>query len=110
MTLDTSTLKRIALPTYVALLLVLAALGTANQNLYRHQLSLLDQKAALLEEVSRARLSAALVNGPTATATWAAARGMVPMPEGRGAAVVAPEPASLADLPGARLEVRTVWR
>ena len=74
---------RLAVPAYLALLLVLAALGATNQGLYRTQLRLMDAKEELATELAATRRLAAQVAGPSAVATWAAERGMVPVPEAR---------------------------
>jgi len=101
---------RLAVPAYLALLLVLAALGATNQGLYRTQLRLMDAKEELATELAATRRLAAQVAGPSAVATWAAERGMVPVPEARDTVLVAPEPVDLEDLPLPSLEIRTVWR
>ncbi len=101
---------RLALPAYVALLLVLAAMDAANQGLLRRQAELIDTKAALTADVARARLAANAVSGPQAVAAWARAAGFVPVPEGGAAVMAAAGPAQLPPLPTPSLEVRTVWR
>ncbi len=101
---------RLALPLYLALLLVLAAIGAANQGLLERQVALTRQKEDLLASVARAEVRAAAVEGPLAVARWATAAGMVPLPEGRVTAVVAPEPAPADVVPSGSLELRTVWR
>ena len=109
----TSTLPgmlRLAVPAYLILLLVLALLGATNQRLYRSQLQLMDQKESLLSEVADTRRRAALVNGPTAVANWAAVSGMVPVPEALESVLVAPDNVVLEPLPTPSLEIRTVWR
>ncbi len=103
-------LLRLAVPAYVLLLLVLAVLGSVNQSHYRTQLRLMAEKEQLLSEVAATRRLAALVSGPTAVANWAAANGMVPVPEAHDSTLVAPDPASLDVLPTPSLEIRTVWR
>ncbi len=101
---------RLAVPAYLALLLLLAALGANNQGIYRTQLRLMDEKQEMTSALAETRRRAALVAGPTAVATWAAERGMVPVPEARDTVLVAPEPVSLEALPTPSLEIRTVWR
>lgn len=101
---------RLAVPTYVTLLLVVAALGVINQHDYDRQRSLMAQKATLLEEVALARRHAAGVDGPVAVAAWARANGMVPVPEGGASILVAPAPAPTPQLPTPGMEIRTVWR
>jgi len=101
---------RLALPLYLVLLLALAALGVANQSLLERQVALTRQKESLLASVARAEVRAAAVEGPLAVARWATEAGMVPLPEGRVAAVAAPEPAPAAEVPSPSLELRTVWR
>lgn len=100
----------LALPLYLLLLLLLAALGASNQSGYRTQLQLLDAKEQLLTQLADTRRLAAQVNGPTAVATWAAANGMVPAPEVRDAVLVAPFSPPTYQLPAPSLELRTVWR
>lgn len=101
---------RLAVPAYLLLLLLLAALGTTNQNLNRTQLRLMAEKEELLSEVADTRRRAALVNGPTAVADWAAISGMVPVPEALDSVLVAPDDVTLEPLPTPSLEIRTVWR
>ena len=101
---------RLALPLYLGLLLVTAALGVANQELRARQVALVSDKTVLQASVARAEVRAATVEGPTAIARWAEGAGMVPLPEGRVAAVVAPEPAPVFTLPDPTLELRTEWR
>lgn len=103
-------LFRLALPTYLLLLFALATLGAMNQQLYRQQLTLMDQKEELHAAVALTRQQAATVNGPTAVANWASASGMVAVPEAIGSALVAFSPAPAAELPTPTLEVRTIWR
>lgn len=101
---------RLAVPTYVLLLLVVAAMGMANQRDFALQRSLLNRKADLLEDVALARSAAAVVDGALAVATWARTQGMVPVPEGGPSMLVAPVPAPTDALPVPSLEIRTVWR
>lgn len=101
---------RLALPLYLGLLLVTAALGIANQDLRARQVALVSDKTVLQASVARAEVRAATVEGPSAIARWAEVAGMVPLPEGRVAAVVAPEPAPVFTLPDPTLELRTEWR
>jgi hypothetical protein len=101
---------RLALPLYLVLLLMLAALGANNQELVERRAALVARKEALLQSVARAEVRAAAVEGPLAVARWSATAGMVPLPEGRVAAVVAPEPAPEDAPPAGSLELRTVWR
>ena len=101
---------RLALPLYLGLLLVTAAVGAANQGLRARQVALVSDKAALQASVARGEVRAAAVEGPSAIARWAEGAGMVPLPEGRVAAVVAPEPAPVFTPPEPTLELRTEWR
>lgn len=101
---------RLAVPTYVTLLLAVAALGVMNQRDYAHQRALMARKATLLEEVALARRDAAVVDGPLAVADWARSAGMVPVPEGGSSILVAPAPAPTLELPIAGMEIRTIWR
>jgi len=101
---------RLAIPLFVTLLLAVALLGVVNQRLYAEQLALMDHKERLLADVAQARPLAAVVNGPQAVAAWAAANGMVPIPEARAALLIAPTPAPVFDTPLPSLELRTIWR
>lgn len=101
---------RLALPLYLVLLLVLAAIGGANQGLLDRQVQLTRQKENLLAAVARAEVRAAAVEGPLAVARWAGQAGMVPLPEGRVTEVIAPEPAPATHVPAGSMELRTVWR
>lgn len=101
---------RLALPAYVALLLVLALMGARNQALLRRQLDLIDRKAELTVSTARARLEANAVSGPAAVAAWARAQGLVPVPEGGPASLAAADYPELPPTPTPSLEVRTVWR
>ena len=101
---------RLAVPAYLLLLLLLAALGATNQRLYRTQLQLMEAKEELTSEVADTRRRAAAVNGPTAVANWAAISGMVPVPEALDSVLVAPDDVFLEPLPTPSLEIRTVWR
>lgn len=108
--MNVPTSLRLAVPAYVLLLLLLAALGAANQGMLRSQVQLMDEKEALVTAIADTRRQAALVNGPTAIANWAALQGMVPIPEAADAVLVAPEEVTLPPLPTPSLEIRTVWR
>ena len=101
---------RLALPLYLVLLLTAAYVGVTNQALLQRQVALSSDKEALLAGVARAQVRAAAVEGPRAVAAWATAAGMVPLPNGRVAAVVAPEPAPDSTLETGSLELRTLWR
>ncbi len=97
---------------YVALLLLLAALGSASQQRHAAQARLLAEKERAIVDLVTARASAATVNGPLAVTTWARAAGMVPAPDAPQVEAVAP--GLLAPLAPAAaqpsLEVVTVWR
>jgi len=110
MSSTSSGVLRLAVPTYVTLLLVVAALGVMNQRDYDRQRALMARKATLLEEVALARRDAAAVDGPLAVAAWARSAGMVPVPEGGSSILVAPAPAPTPELPTPGMEIRTVWR
>lgn len=101
---------RLAIPLFLGLLIVLALLGVVNQRQYGEQLDLMRRKEQLLADVAVARPQAAVVNGPLAIAAWAAANGMVPIPEAREAQLIAPTPAPIFDDPLPSLELRTSWR
>lgn len=101
---------RLAVPAYLLLLLLLAALGSTNQRLYRSQLRLMDAKETLTTEVADARRRAATINGPTAVANWAAISGMVPVPEALDSVLVAQDSILLEPLSSPSLEIRTLWR
>jgi hypothetical protein len=101
---------RLAIPLFLVLLIVLALLGVVNQRQFGAQLDLMNHKEQLLAQVAVARPQAAVVNGPQAVAAWAAANGMVPIPEAREAQLIAPTPAPLFDDPLPSLELRTSWR
>lgn len=101
---------RLAIPLFLALLLSVALLGVVNQRLYKDQLDLMSRKQQLLANVAVARPHAAVVNGPLAVAAWAAANGMVPIPEARRARLIAPSPAPVFTDPLPSLELRTIWR
>lgn len=95
---------------FVALLLALALLGGASQQLYRQQHRLMAAKASLQVEVSVLREAAARVNGPQAIRRWAHAQGMVPAPENEHVVVTAPLPAPQPARPAPGVEVLTLWR
>src|SRR5690606_32928898 len=59
---------RLALPLYLVLLLMLAALGANNQELVARRAALVARKEALLQSVARAEVRAAAVEGPLAVA------------------------------------------
>lgn len=101
---------RIALPAYLALLLVLAVMGASNQGLLRHQLDLMERKEELSASVARARLAAGAVTAPQAVAAWARAAGFVPVPEGGIAVAAAAGSVDVPPVAEPSLEVRTVWR
>jgi len=102
---------RLALPAYLVLLLLLALMGAGNQALLHRQSDLMDLKTELTAGVARARHDASAVQGPAAVAAWARAAGLVPVPEGGAAVLVARDPvAPLPPLPTPSLEVRTAWR
>src|SRR5690606_41988774 len=101
---------RFAPPLSLALLLAPAYVGVSNQALRARELGLIADKTNLLASVARAEVRAAAVEGPLAVAEWAETAGMVPLPQGHGVAVAAPEPAPVFEVPEPALELRTVWR
>lgn len=101
---------RLALPAYLALLLVIAVMGVMNQGLLRRQLDLMDRKEELSVAVARARLAAGAVTAPQAVAAWARSAGFVPVPEGGLTVAAAAGSIEVPPLEGPSLEVRTVWR
>ncbi len=100
-----------AVPAYLVLALVLAALGAQNQRLLAEELALIDERERIRREGIALRAEATAVQGPLAVARWAQEHGMVPAPEAETSehvlALPAPEPAPDA---GGGVEVRTVWR
>ena len=100
-----------AVPAYLVLALVLAALGAENQRLLAEELALIEERERARREGVLLRAEATAVNGPLAVARWAQDRGMVPAPEADTSehvlALPAPDP---APDPGEGVEVRTVWR
>ena len=106
----TSLTKR-CLMVYVALLFCLALVGAQNQELYRTQASLIDQKLELQTQLTDLRVTASRVNGALAVREWAYARGMVSAPQVEDVKKVMPSPApEVIPSPEQRLEVRTLWR
>ncbi len=101
---------RLALPLYLALLLVSAYMGVINQGLRARQVALIDDKAGLEASVAYAEVRAAAVEGPMAVAAWAESAGMVPLPAGRVVAVAAPEASPAHTVAEPHLELKTVWR
>jgi len=97
---------------YIALLLLLAALGAGSQLRFREQARLLAEKERAIVELVTARAAAATVNGPLAVTTWARATGMVPAPDAPRVEAVAPGllPPIVPAPPLPSLEVVTVWR
>jgi hypothetical protein len=95
---------------YLGLLVVLAALGATNQQLYRQQATLMTQKAALQVTLSDLRRATAEVTGALAVREWAHARGMIAVPNAKEAYDVAPVPPPEIPILEYGLEVRTVWR
>ena len=95
---------------YLLLLLLLAALGGANQLRFRTQVALMDEKQDALAEVVELRAEAARVQGPRAVTSWAERQGMIPAPENERIENVAPMRAPRLAHPETGLEVRTVWR
>lgn len=110
MSVDLPGAFRLALPAYLALLLLLALLGGNNQRLLHEQDRLIDRKAQLATTVASLRLEASDVAGAGSVAAWARAAGLVPVPEGATAVLAARDRATLPQLPVPSLEVRTVWR
>jgi len=101
---------RLAVPLYLALLLLTAAMGAVNRTLLSRQLRLMAEKEALLADVAVERGRAVAVNGPTAIALWATANGMVPVPEAGSARLIAPTAAPDLDPYIPTMELRTIWR
>jgi hypothetical protein len=101
-----------ALVVYVALVLVLAALGSHGQIRYRHNARLLEAKDVAQVLLAERRAEAAAVNGPLAIARWARAAGMVPAPEAPDVIAVAPSPLPPPEraIVPSHMEIRTVWR
>lgn len=97
---------------YLALLLLLAALGAYGQQRFLHQAWLLQRKDAVVVDLAVARSQAASIQGPLAVTHWARARGMVPAPDALDVIAVAPSPLPppTRTLATPSLEVRTVWR
>jgi hypothetical protein len=97
---------------YLALLLLLAALGAYGQQRFLHQATLLERKDAAVIELAVARSAAAGIQGPLAVTHWARERGMVPAPDALDVIPVAPSPLPPPSrtLATPTLEVRTVWR
>ncbi len=98
------------IPLYVVLLVVLSLAGTNNRQLLAERVALIQAKEELQAEVALLRRDAAAVSGPASAADWARQQGMVPVPEARGASLVAPSPAPVFSYPPPSLELRTVWR
>jgi hypothetical protein len=107
-----SPLARATVAVYIALLLLLAALGAGSQLRYREQARLLAEKERAIVDLVTARAAAAAVNGPLAVTTWARAAGMVPAPDAPQVEAVAPGllPPVVPTPPRPALEVVTVWR
>ena len=95
---------------YVAVLLLLAAAGSAHHGLRLQRGELLAVKSALSAEMGALRAAANEVRGPRAIRAWARARGMVPAPENPNALTVAPFDPPLPARRPTGLEVTTVWR
>jgi hypothetical protein len=95
---------------YLGLLLVLAGLGAANQQLYRQQVALMTQKAVLQVTLSDLRRDSAGITGALAVRQWARQRGMIAVPNAREVRDVAPIPPPILPVPEGGLEVYTVWR
>jgi hypothetical protein len=97
---------------YLAMLLLLAALGGYGQQRFLHQADLLDHKDRAVIDLALARSAAAGIQGPLAVAHWARQRGMVPAPDALDVIPVAPSPIPPPSrtLATPSLEVRTVWR
>ena len=97
---------------FLALVLLLAAIGAHGQQRFLHQAQLLREKDAAVIDLAAARSAAATVNGPLAISRWARERGMVPAPDALDVIPVAPSPlpppARVVDTPS--LEVWTIWR
>ncbi|MEX2501420.1 MAG: hypothetical protein WD336_03505 [Trueperaceae bacterium] len=100
-----------ALPVYLVLLLVLAAIGAQNQTLLHEEVALIEERERTRRSVVLLRAEAASVQGPLAVAGWAQEQGMVPAPEADAIehvlALPGPEPTPPS---GSGVEVRTVWR
>lgn len=97
---------------YLAMLLLLAALGGYGQQRFLHQAALLERKDAAVIDLAMARSAAAGIQGPLAVTHWARERGMVPAPDALDVIPVAPSPLPppTRRLATPTLEVRTVWR
>ena len=97
---------------YLALLLLLAALGGYGQQRFLHQAWLLERKDAVVIDLAVARSQAASIQGPLAVTRWARARDMVPAPDALDVIAVAPSPLAppTRTLATPSLEVRTIWR
>jgi len=97
---------------YLAMLLLLAAVGALGQQRFLHQAALLERKDTAVIELAVARSGAAGIQGPLAVTQWARDRGMVPAPDALDVIRVAPSPLAppTRTLATPSLEVRTVWR
>lgn len=102
---------RFAPAAFIISLLLLAFIGTLNQNAYRRQTRLLDYKSELQSLNSTLRLEAAHINGPVVIGNWAREQGMIPAPQGTAVREIAPQPVPPRAAPlTTGLEVQTIWR
>ncbi|UCH24613.1 MAG: hypothetical protein JSV66_11750 [Trueperaceae bacterium] len=95
---------------YIVLLLTLATLGVHNQQQFRLQHSLIQEKDSQHQRLAELRGMAASITSPLAVSQWAASSGMIPATEAgdfeQVTPLTSPEPIPLES----GLEVRTVWR
>lgn len=99
-----------AVPAYLVLLLILAALGAHNQARLDRELALMEAREIARTEIVELRARAAAIQGPLAVSSWAQDHGMVPAPEIETLRHVMPFPAPEPERDETGLEVRTVWR
>ena len=95
---------------YALLLLVLAYVGTSNQQLLRRHARLTDKLEAMTVTVGELRSASATITSPEAVATWAVRHGMIPITEGTSIAHLPPTHPPEFETPATGLEMRTLWR
>ncbi len=95
---------------YGFLLILLAYMGSMNQNLTRSHVTSVVKIQTLSDSIAHSRTQTATITAPEAVIRRAQEQEMVPATEGTEILYISPKPAPNFPIPPSGLEMRTVWR
>ena len=95
---------------YGFLLILLAYMGTINQNFTRRHVTSVLKIQSLSDSIAHSRTLTATVTAPEAVIRRAQGQGMIPATQGTEILYISPKPAPNFPIPQSGLEMRTVWR